>query len=516
MQLSDMPHHVLALYGEIDDQVVEARKLSRPADRAVVDLVETMLPGSTGFGQAGWYRELERFANRLRRERAKADGLGPVEELDFPAFNDSVIFLPDPERASTGKPRAARPEVAFRQQNRTLNRDPTYAKSIFAATILEKIHRLRGSEAVSASLNTVAPVMDSFAGTPLRASGDVVAADLINNLDEINTRAQYLDVVGGVANEEVALRSLPCLGTLEESGGLYCSTLYTSYLDKDLSVDDIAKIIHPRNWPLCSSFFGAMETGSPRYTPQLWTRMRETIGAELDEYCLQTSLIFHFVDHRAADAGTGKRPRGVMINYDLDPHRDDDGIVEVDNGYLWITADNSDNNPSDPGVRVRSSKQERINGLSPTATSALGCILGWGEAAEDMLSGTARKIIEGDLLRQDFEAFPTGAMSKAEAADIDHHTPGAAPPVSSSLPPNFGDSVRDVQCILSDLITRTAAVAGDGGARWMNALGPQDVTDVTTAVGKNLTEWADLLYETAERNVINTDEARAENGAPNG
>ena len=64
-------------------------------------------------------------------------------------------------------------------------------------------------------------------------------------------------------------------------------------------------------------------------------------------------------------------------------------MVEVDNGYIWVTPLNG-TDPSQKGVRIRTSKQERVQGLSPTATAALGCLLGWGTAANDLLSGTAK------------------------------------------------------------------------------------------------------------------------------
>lgn len=539
MQISDLPHHVLALYGEIDKQVLEARKRDTPTDRAIVALVERMLPGTTGFAQAGWYQELERFASRRWSEQ-QVERATP-DPPTFPGFAESIEFLRAPAARSakdTGTPPPGPPPPTNRRlDNPTTERDPAYAKATYAAVVLEKIKRLKGSDQqlLSEPLNNIGNVLAGWLPTTdlaridqtfrtriatdegrSAASEDLVGR-LIDRVDEINDRALYRGIVGTVVSPEMASASLPCFGTLEESGGLYCSTLYTDYCFDDLSVDDVANIVHPLNWPLCSNFFGGMEARAPKYDRRRWSRIRETIGAERQEYCLKTSLVFDFADHRIPDASAPHRPRGVVINYELDAHREDDGIVEVDNGYLWITPTNTANDPSAPGVRIRSSKQERINGLSPTATSALGCILGWGAASEAMLAGTARTYRDDPSCRPQFLAFPSGVgaagVSKGSQSDIDDFEPGPEVEGPATLPPNFADTVGDLQTVLTDLIERVAAVAGAGAELWRDGLSHQDVVAVATSAGQNLTEWADATYEIAERNVINKDQARAGNGA---
>lgn len=84
----------------------------------------------------------------------------------------------------------------------------------------------------------------------------------------------------------------------------------------------------------------------------------------------------------------------IFMNYDIDPQRNDPGYVEVDNGYIFISPDNDQNEPHTEGVRIRTSKQEHVNGLSPCATAALACLMGWADAGREMLAGTAQKIIE--------------------------------------------------------------------------------------------------------------------------
>ena len=55
-------HSQLAIFGAVDELVVEARKGNRGSiDQAVLATAEKLLPNSTGFGEAGWYRELDQF-----------------------------------------------------------------------------------------------------------------------------------------------------------------------------------------------------------------------------------------------------------------------------------------------------------------------------------------------------------------------------------------------------------------------------------------------------------------------
>ena len=57
-------HSQLAIFGAIDELVIEARKGNRgEADQKVLTAAAQLLPNSTGFGQAGWYRQLEGFLN---------------------------------------------------------------------------------------------------------------------------------------------------------------------------------------------------------------------------------------------------------------------------------------------------------------------------------------------------------------------------------------------------------------------------------------------------------------------
>ncbi len=174
---------------------------------------------------------------------------------------------------------------------------------------------------------------------------------------------------------------------MQRVDGQYVSTVTTDSKESNLGVQDVENIIDPMNWGVCSPFFDQMQQNAPKRNTKRWSRVKERVTAEPTEYCLETDLIFW----------KERRDGGIFINYDIDPERRDPGLVEVDNGYIWITplppAD-----PKSPGVRIRTSKQERINGLSPCATAALACKMGWADMGRAMLADTARKNVNGTLV----------------------------------------------------------------------------------------------------------------------
>lgn len=73
----------LSFYGAIDEAVLYAKQDDRPNRDAVLRTVETLLPGTTGFAQAGWYRELQQVASRpgVRVGDSPINGVNFADEL---------------------------------------------------------------------------------------------------------------------------------------------------------------------------------------------------------------------------------------------------------------------------------------------------------------------------------------------------------------------------------------------------------------------------------------------------
>ena len=86
----------LSFFGAIDEAVLFAKEGHGDNPDEVLGIVGTLLPNTTGFGQAGWYHELLDFANR---DGVRDPGLrGPVT---FPSVEQLLEYL----QASTAQER---------------------------------------------------------------------------------------------------------------------------------------------------------------------------------------------------------------------------------------------------------------------------------------------------------------------------------------------------------------------------------------------------------------------------
>jgi hypothetical protein len=70
------------------------------------------------------------------------------------------------------------------------------------------------------------------------------------------------------------------------------------------------------------------------------------------------------------------------------------------------------------------------------------------------------------------------------------------------FPPNFRDSIEDTGKLVSDLIDRAAAVAGNAGRRWIDGFEKADALAVADDIGAKLTEQVDDAWQMAQNNVI--------------
>ena len=416
-------HSQLAIFGAIDELVVEARKGNRGADdQKVLRAAARWLPNSTGFGEAGWYRELTQFLGTpgIRNENRRGlftfpsleDATGELSRVPPPATTPAgsdrdVDATSDRSQTSAVAPAATsrNPDSAGGFEDQALYdsaNDPALARASYGACVLHQLQQIVGAD----RSNDLHGVVD----VAIRAFHPDLGEDFVRtsagNLLEgggVNSRAEWVDFVTKGLNlgASFAANSLPCFGSLQEKDGRYCSTVVTNSFDADLSVADIERVVEPVNWNICSKFFCEMNYGDPKRNTAGWSRLSETIGAECQEYGLTTDLVFYKV--RREDDNS------IFINYDIDPGRDpndpdsrDRGYVEVDSGYIWVSPENADHDPAAPGVRIRTSKQEHVNGLSPCATAALACLMGWADAGREMLAGTARRLIKAEQQNKGF------------------------------------------------------------------------------------------------------------------
>ena len=479
--------HSMALFGQIDQIAIEADQDPSPANDAVLATVGNLLPNSTGLGQRGWYSELQEFLNSPKVREGS-------QPFAFPEFSEATVAL-------SGLPRLDRSSIDFVPPDE--DRHPALARAAYACVILEKVRLVKNAyqeqpEIRNNQLWSMMPaILDSWPVEDGQVrTGEDKSLALESRIDEIVDQESFVRIAGEEVSKQFAERAKPCFGTLEDSGGQYCSTLYTDSEDDELTVDDIKKIIHPLNWDIClPTFFHKMVEQSPgRFTADGWYRIVESISAEPDEYLLNTALIF------SLEARDG----GIIINYRLDPNRQGEGlsagIVEIDNGYLWVTP--TGKGPNGKGVRIRTSKEERVNGLSPTATAALGCLLGWSDTGKEMLAGTARKAMNNELplpQGRTLKSWPSSAALQAGA--VDNSPPTIPPAIPATLPINFPDTVDDAGRLAKSFVDKVTSNLGNAASRWLDGLIKDDVVDITKQIGDDLEDWSLEVYDTAERNV---------------
>jgi hypothetical protein len=516
----------LSFFGAIDEAVLFAKEGHGEKPGEVLSIVGTLLPGTTGFGQAGWYHELLDFANRrgVRNPALRAPVAFPTVEqslrylqastaeermrLATAALNAQATAQPTPQPRteppggppppSTTQPPAEPPRTPAALPERvadsgyTSYHDPVLARSAYAAMVLARIADLGGMPPHLSAIpdlpeRIMVAAVGSWGGTTLTDPKlQQTVQDLLDEAKKVKSRDQWRSFASTKVNPQFANQSLPCFGTLELFGDQYCSTLYTNTTDDNLKVGDIEKILDPRNWSLYAKFFCDVTAQTPANTTCGWARILETIGPECAEWSMKTALIFCY----------GKDSNGgIYLNYDLDPVRtDDSGMVEVDNGYIWVTPQNNNNDPAQNGVQIRTSKQERVQGLSPTATAALGCLLGWGTYANDMLSGTADQVLKNATVT--FKFVPTVLAGEEKLSGVGKPVKGPA-----KLPPDFGHAMGDVRTLLDHHIERSRNLAAKAGERWLAGMTLDGVKEITKEFGEHLEKFAVEAYKTAESNV---------------
>ena len=146
-------HSKLAIYGAIDDLVVQARKgTNGSTDQAVLTTAAKLLPKATGFGEAGWYRELEQFINR--------DGVrlpDRREKLTFPTLGEAIAELSSvpPPMSESELVQVRDPSAPGGFESQTFHdsaHDPVLARAGYGAFALLKLGEIAGWDTFDANL----------------------------------------------------------------------------------------------------------------------------------------------------------------------------------------------------------------------------------------------------------------------------------------------------------------------------------------------------------------------------
>lgn len=498
-------HAQVALFGTIDDV------LRDNDDVEIVATVERFMPGLTGFGKRGWFGELRAFL--AKPELAPPGQTDPrsAEEM-FPSLPKAVKELEVPaEPEPSGEPPSGEPGSDDQTPTDVL-------RMLFASTVLCKLHDL----VVARVGNHPPPGLDfADSGDPLmqlldkRLAALPTGSEAIPGIDPVLAEedpigavrqylvtsedlAEFQSRIGtlaqaGVLDGAVADGKPLCTGGLRKINGQYCSVLTTDYIRTDLTVEHVKRIMEPHNWPkLCPSFFRGMVDQNPMQV-RGWSRVLEIVSGDPKLWELRTALRYW--------KGEATPDGGFYINYDLDKTRTGDGmLVQVDAGYLLITPLPPDS--PKPGVRIRTSKQVRIRGMSSTASAVLACFMGWGDISSRMLTDRAKppftEMVDFGNLSRD-----PGAQ-KGDPADApligekptDEQIGAAAKEIQ--LPKNWRSALIDG---FQKEFTKFSSVATIGASdfyrRYSDGMTQEDVKAFGADFGKKLTAYAAGLLNAA-------------------
>ena len=511
-------HAQMALFGTIDDIVRNSDDLE------IAVTAEKFLPGMTGFGKRGWFGELKEFLAKPElapqnttsdsepRPRAPQDMFpslsAAIEEIDERQPAPEPPPQTDPPSPPPPPPPAPEPPPADDTQTPT-----DIARTLLAATVLSKIHdilletgrSIPGLDfpAVLDPLGDLLPqnVRSLPSGSEEIEGMEPVPGDAMRTLrnylvnsdgqDEFHTRLAVLAEFGII--EKVVADAKPlCTGGLRKIDGQYCSVLTTDHNEPSLKVADIKRVMEPHNWPeLCPSFFREMEDQTPD-TKRGWTRVLEVVSADPKLWELRTALRYW--------KGETTPGGGFYINYDLDRDRTGDGMmVEVDAGYLLITP----LDPADPdaGVRIRTSKQVRIRGVSATAAAVLACFMGWGDISTRMLTHRAKPPYTGLGDFGDLSEDPGPQKGDDTALIVDRDPTDEeieAAAEKTELPPHWrGALITGFQTEFTKFMGVATNGASDFYRRWSDGMTATDIQEFGADFGGKFTAYAAGLLNAA-------------------
>jgi hypothetical protein len=438
-------HSLLSVYGEIDNVVCKADSSD------IAETVEEFLPGTTGVGQRGWYGEIQRLATGLPRDPAE-------DPLTFPSLHTALSNLAD-----------APVEVPV-EDDKLSKRDA--GKLLYAAMVLRKIGDqipgrrtpLVGDEHLGACLDRVRPA---------RRRRDATGAfkSLISGIHDRDgwTASMQTAVDQRLVSGPAACFERPCIGSVRKVGGTYATVLTTEFEDPEVSVEKMKNVLDPLNWPRTCSFFRRMV---PRGTDQQgWSRVLEEVGTD---FCMKTALRYW----------KGTLPDGgIFVNYDLDDDRTgDDDLVEVDAGYIVVQPLTSGATAA-KGVRIHTSKEVRIQGVSPTATAVMACLLGWADIGREMLVSAS-----------DLPADELASMTKWSESEPPSNPVPTSAGSNKIPPPRVPPSIRNelITTAAEDFegyLGRVEHWTGDFISKWQDGLTPDDITELGRNLGHEVTEY---------------------------
>ncbi len=444
---------ILVMFGKIDQ--IAGENIDNPRVEATV---ERLLPGTAGY-QQGWYSQVERFL-----QSASGGDSSPLPDYEA-AVNRLGITEQDPEWPI-----------------------PQQAKARYSATVLAELFNVvenDGGPSAGLDFDALTRVLD--AGRPYM-NPDRTFAELVS--DERPSHSGWRAFMAkaaqnGLVTDEESRLSPPARGKIRALGDEFCTQLDTPYEDPDLDLSDVRAIIDPQNWARCSKYWDSVTVVSNPPNPAGWTRIYEKVSVKtgLMNVTLTTPLIYR--NHEVGG--------GIVVNYDLDTDTNGtqhDDFVCADSGYIWVTPLTA--GPPQTGVRIRTRKVARIQGLGVAALAMYAYSMGWSTAGENLILDCAKSPPPKSV------PFVVSGWATATTPDLSPKVP----PIPNIREQDRVALVDKVVDIVNKTIKVRATKTGDFVQRWVDGeLLPTDVAAANAAAATDLTQSHTKLHRAATQGV---------------
>ena len=387
--------YLLALYAALDRAVL--------ADSNVAGIVERYLPGTTrDNNQRGWSRNLEESFH-----------------FQFPSVNEALSAL------------VAINDLTPSQLSRlvyvlgSLIHLPQGLVGIAYPQFVEGLSLAQPAQAPGAEPPRAPTPGEGVAyatGTPADPGSELFSVLHDHFMSQADWYRATTEAVRKKCLDALVARVPPCNACVTQLGNIECVVVDTDFEDPSLTVDKVKAILDLRNWNKTSDlFFCDMKyLGERQVLPYKdWGVVLEKVSAFCGTMPVLLTTELKFLKAQYSD--------GAVVQYDLNeipPKKGEgDGLVTVDKGWLKVVKGTSANRNA--GVTVTTRKVVHINPLWPVAQKIFVCVMGYGEAARDMLLRGAAKppsnlVAWSDdpvplLNTQSIQAFWTAPFAGAQA-----------------------------------------------------------------------------------------------------
>ena len=430
---------LLAMYGAFGPS-----SHSNARSRKCARWLKRLLPGTTGPGQRGWYKEIQDFVRRN----------APTQSVEFPSAHDAMreltggegfegvpAQLSSPRRRETfpGDPQpvwASSRKVSLLDRPRfrcwsrstwgcltrcsrwppprwgyaphpSLRHPNLHPPGITTSQIPEMldIFREQGLDGWKPFIEAAAEgdqvAHDVAAIPPMKAIGSTIGPEIRTQITDENGAPREVTDQGKVTSEVI------------EVNDILAVLLTTEFTRTPWEISKVTGIIDPLNWDNANKFFAEMTptgTGADGRSSQVL----EEVSTDPALYRIATHL--KYIKEERPD-------NNFVIDYDFADSRgrDDSRQVHVDSGYIVIspTADGN-------GVRVLTSKMVAMDGLSPTAVAIFAHAMGWLSIGEMMMFGDPVRSVDDPIIPWIKSPDPDYCSPGRQTGRADDRSRGAA------------------------------------------------------------------------------------------